>query len=90
MNFYSWSERKLIQTINLGSDGCAPLEIRFLHDPTSCEGFVGCAVPGTIHRFWKTDDGLWAAEKVIDVPFKKVEGWIAPEMSGKIIQDELE
>ena len=28
------------------------------------------------------NQGDWAAEKVIDVPSKKVEGWILPEMPG--------
>lgn len=83
LNFFSWSEKKLIQTINLGDEGIAPLEIRFLHEPTASEGFVGCAVPANIHRFFKRPDGQWSVEKVIDVPAKKVEGWMAPEMSGK-------
>lgn len=84
LNFYSWSERTLKQTINLGDDGIAPLEVRFLHDPKSSEGFVGCAVSSNVHRFYKTPEGEWRAEKVIQVPAKKVEGWIAPEMPGMI------
>ena len=28
-------------------------------------------------------DGKWDAEKVIDVPSKKVDGWALPEMPGK-------
>lgn len=72
------------QTINLGDEGIAPLEVRFLHEPTSNEGFVGCAVSSNIYRFYKTENNIWAAEKVIDVPTKKVEGWITPEMSGTI------
>lgn len=51
INFYSWSERKLIQTIDLGKDGIAPLEIRFLHNPKASEGFVGCAVNSTVFRY---------------------------------------
>lgn len=51
LNFYSWTERKLIQTIDLGQDGIAPLEIRFLHDPKASEGFVGCAVNSSIFRY---------------------------------------
>lgn len=82
LNVYSWSERKLKQTINLGEDGIAPLEIRFLHNPRAAEGFVGCAVTSNIYRFYKTTDNLWQAEKVIQVAPKKVEGWLAPIMSG--------
>ena len=33
-------------------------------------------------RFYKTAAGDWAAEKVIDIPNKEVEGWVLPEMPG--------
>ena len=46
---------------------------RFLHDPKASEGYVGCALFAKVFRFYKTDQGDWAAEKVIDVPTKKVE-----------------
>nr|XP_033334103.1 methanethiol oxidase [Megalopta genalis] len=84
MNFYSWSERKLMQTINLGLDGIAPLEVRFLHDPKASEGFVGCAISSNVHRFYKTADGEWRTEKVIQVPHKEVEGWVDSKMAGTI------
>ncbi|EZA62473.1 Selenium-binding protein [Ooceraea biroi] len=67
LNVYSWNERKLKQTINLGDDGIAPLEIRFLHDPLAAEGFVGCAVTSNVYRFYKAEDNSWKAEKVIQV-----------------------
>jgi hypothetical protein len=35
-----------------------------------------------MHRITRREDGSWFAEKAIDVPAKKVEGWIAPEMQG--------
>lgn len=72
INFYSWSERTLLQTIDLGTDGIAPLEIRFLHNPKASEGFVGCAVNSNVFRFFRTDDGTWNSEKVISVPKKTV------------------
>lgn len=50
LNFFSWSKRELIQTIDLGEDGLAPLEIRFLHNPKESQGFVGCAVNANIYR----------------------------------------
>ncbi|XP_034936758.1 methanethiol oxidase isoform X2 [Chelonus insularis] len=84
LNFFSWKNQTLEQIINLGSDGIAPLEVRFLHEPTASEGFVGCAVSSNIFRFFKTENNDWAAEKVIDVTPKKVEGWIAPHMSSMI------
>lgn len=84
LNFFNWNERKLMKSINLGDEGIAPLEVRFLHEPTASEGYVGCAVPANIHRFYKNEAGDWLAEKVIDVPVKTVEGWVAPKISGMI------
>ncbi|XP_075224689.1 methanethiol oxidase [Lycorma delicatula] len=84
LNFYSWKDRKLIQTVDLGVEGTAPLEIRFLHNPKAAVGFVGCAVFANIFRFYKQDSGKWAAVNAINVPAKKVEGWILPEIQGMI------
>lgn len=50
LNFFSWKDRKLIQTVDLGEEGTAPLEIRFLHDPKASQGFVGCALHANIFR----------------------------------------
>lgn len=35
---------------DLGEDGVAPLEVRFLHDPKESQGFVGTAVGSSIFR----------------------------------------
>lgn len=50
INFFSWTKRELIQTIDLGTDGLAPLEVRFLHDPKEPQGYVGCAVNANVYR----------------------------------------
>ncbi|KAJ8683288.1 hypothetical protein QAD02_019080 [Eretmocerus hayati] len=84
LNFYSWKERTLQQVINLGEDGIAPLEVRFLHDPKSCDGYVGCAVNSTVYRFYKKQNGSWTADQVIKVPPKKVEGFVSPYINGMI------
>ena len=34
------------------------------------------------NRFYQTPNGDWDAEKVIDIPSKKVEGWMLPDMPG--------
>ncbi|XP_041876229.1 methanethiol oxidase isoform X3 [Corvus kubaryi] len=83
LNVWDWSTHRYIQAIDVGEDS-APLEIRFLHNPDASEGFVGCTISSAIHRFYKTERGDWAAEKVIQVPSKKVEGWLLPEMPGFI------
>ncbi|XP_076757261.1 methanethiol oxidase [Xylocopa sonorina] len=83
LNFYSWSKKTLQQTINLGDDGISPLEIRFLHDPKAAVGFVGCAVTSSIYKFFKKDD-KWVVKKVIQIPYKQVDNWATPQMSGMI------
>jgi selenium-binding protein 1 len=50
LNVFSWKEHRLLQTINLGPEGIAPLEIRFLHDPRQPQGFVGCALNANVFR----------------------------------------
>merc|ERR1711971_594959 len=82
LNVFDWKQRKLIQKVDLGLEGVMPLEIRFLHNPKATEGFVGSALFANMFRYYKTDKGDWAAEKVIDIPNKKVDGWILPEMPG--------
>ncbi|XP_065064075.1 methanethiol oxidase-like [Rhopilema esculentum] len=84
LNVWDWKEHKLIQRIDLGDEGQIPLEVRFLHDPNETQGFVGCALSSTVFRFFKAEDGTWKAEKVIEVPPKKVEGWALPNMPGLI------
>ncbi|KAK2543476.1 hypothetical protein Q9966_002860 [Columba livia] len=83
LNVWDWTAHTYVQAIDLGEDA-APLEIRFLHNPEAAEGFVGCTISSAIHRFYKTECGTWAAQKVIQVPSKKVQGWLLPEMPGFI------
>jgi hypothetical protein len=45
---------------------------RFLHEPTASDAYVGCALFSNIFHIFKTEQGDWAAEKVIDVLPKKV------------------
>ncbi|XP_014670838.1 PREDICTED: selenium-binding protein 1-like isoform X2 [Priapulus caudatus] len=88
LNFWNWNEKTLIKRIDMGSDGIMPLEVRFLHDPDVPIGYVGCAYSSTVIRFYKTNEGEWATEKVIAIPPKKVDGWLFPEMPG-IVTDIL-
>uniref|UniRef100_A0A3B1J3G3 Methanethiol oxidase n=1 Tax=Astyanax mexicanus TaxID=7994 RepID=A0A3B1J3G3_ASTMX len=84
LHVWDWNTHKHIQTLDLGEEGAIPLEIRFLHDPAAAEGYVGCALQGTVFRFYKTQKGDWAAERVIKVPVKKVEGHVYLFLSGLI------
>ncbi|KAL8184763.1 UNVERIFIED_CONTAM: Methanethiol oxidase [Gekko kuhli] len=79
LNVWDWTTHCLIQSIDLGEDAM-PLEIRFLHNPDAAHGMVGCPIQGAVFHFYKTQDGSWTAEKVIQIPNKKVSGWLLPEM----------
>lgn len=74
LNFYRWSDHTLVQTINLGTEGVTPLEIRFLHNPKKAIGYVGCALFSNLYRFYRPDETKeeFVCEKVIDIPNKKV------------------
>ncbi|CAN7938099.1 unnamed protein product [Ixodes hexagonus] len=86
--FWDWMYRQKLQTLDLGEEGLLPLEVRFLHNPDAAEGYVGCALGGTVFRFFKNKEERWEAEKVISVPPKKVKGW-AMEMMPAVITDIL-
>jgi selenium-binding protein 1 len=79
INFWNWKERKIGQSIDLGSDGLIPLEVRFYHNPDRPLGFVGAALSSTMWHWYPKRDGLWGADKVISVePAKDVPGWNMP------------
>ncbi|GAB6027561.1 Methanethiol oxidase, variant 2 [Chamberlinius hualienensis] len=84
LHVWKWKEKEWIQTIDMGTDGMVPLEVRFLHDPDSCEGFVCCALSSTIVRIFKKADNSWAYEKIISIPPKKVLNWAMADMPGLI------
>ncbi|GLI68840.1 hypothetical protein VaNZ11_013383 [Volvox africanus] len=78
---WDWKARTLKQKIDLGPKGLLPLEVRFLHEPTSPHGFVGAALSSTIIHFTRpADDESWVANVVVEQPWVKVEGWVLPEL----------
>jgi selenium-binding protein 1 len=77
LHFWDWTTHERIQTIDLGSEGLIPLEVRFHHDPDSVHGFVGAALSSAVWHFHRTGS-TWSAEKVIQVEPVKVEGMADP------------
>ena len=51
----------------LGEDGLIPLEVKFMHNPDSSHGFCGAALSANVIHFWKSKEGKWEWEKIIDV-----------------------
>ncbi|MGZ6779122.1 MAG: selenium-binding protein SBP56-related protein [Mycobacterium sp.] len=72
LNFWSMSERTLIQRIDLGDQHQMVLELRPAHDPSKSYGFAGVVISvedlSASIWLWHRDGDQWAAEKVITVP----------------------
>ncbi|XP_077177643.1 methanethiol oxidase-like [Paroedura picta] len=79
LNVWDWTTRCLLRSIDLGEDSI-PLVMQFLHNPNAAHGMVACLLQSSVYHVYKTQDGNWAAEKVIQIPSKKVSGWSLPEM----------
>lgn len=67
MHFWDWSKREYLKTVDLGTDGAIPLELRFCHNPEASFGYVVCALGSSVFRFFKDDANEWKTEKVIQV-----------------------
>jgi methanethiol oxidase len=72
LNFWSMSERKLTQRVDLGDAHQMVFEVRPAHDPAKAWGFVGVVISaedlsGSVW-LWHRDGGRWAARKVITIP----------------------
>lgn len=77
LNFWDWSERRIVQSVDLGEGGLIPLEVRFHHDPDSTHGFVGAALSSAIFH-WHKDGVQWKANKVVQVEPVETAGWPFP------------
>jgi selenium-binding protein 1 len=77
IHFWDLEKRELQQSIDLGDTGLIPLELRWLHDPDSEEGFVGAALSSTMWRYHRNGGG-WEADQVIAVEPVELEGWPFP------------
>jgi selenium-binding protein 1 len=86
IQFWDWTRREIVQTVDLGENGKIPLEVRFLHDPDSTHGFAGATLSSTIWHWLKNKD-RWQVEKVIEVAPVDVNG--APNPVPGLITDIL-
>jgi selenium-binding protein 1 len=77
LNFWDWSKRRIVQSVDLGEGGIIPLEVRFHHDPDSTHGFVGAALSSAIFH-WHKEGDQWEAENVIQVEPVETDGWPFP------------
>jgi selenium-binding protein 1 len=77
LHFWDWTERRIVQTVDLGNNGLIPLEVRFHHAPDSTHGFVGAALSSSMWH-WFHDGEKWKADRVIQVDPVEVDGWPFP------------
>jgi methanethiol oxidase len=72
VNFWSMSERKLTQRVDLGDQHQMVLELRPAHDPSKAFGFVGVVVSvedlSASVWLWHKDGDAWSVDKVITIP----------------------
>jgi selenium-binding protein 1 len=77
LNFWDWSERRIVQSVDLGENGMIPLEVRFHHNPDSTHGFVGAALSSAIFH-WHRVGSHWRAERIVQVESVETKGWPFP------------
>jgi selenium-binding protein 1 len=77
LNFWSLSEGKLIQRIDLGDEHQMVLDLRPAHDPRQTWGFVGVVISvadlSASIWLWHRENGSFQAKKVITIPAEPAE-----------------
>jgi selenium-binding protein 1 len=77
LDFWSLSEGRLLQRIDLGDEHQMVLELRPAHDPRKTWGFVGVVISvedlSASVWLWHREDGEWTAKKVITIPAEPAE-----------------
>ena len=72
LNFWSLSEGKLVQRIDLGDEHQMVLELRPAHDPRKAWGFVGVVISvedlSASVWLWRREGDEWTAKKAITIP----------------------
>jgi selenium-binding protein 1 len=82
LDFWSLSEGRLVQRIDLGDEHQMVLELRPAHDPRKLWGFVGVVISvedlSASVWLWHREDERWAAKKVITIPAEPAEASALP------------
>jgi selenium-binding protein 1 len=82
LDFWSLSEGKLLQRIDLGDEHQMVLELRPAHDPRQTWGFVGVVISvedlSASIWLWHRENGSFAAEKVITIPAEPADPSLLP------------
>ena len=77
LDFWSLSEGRLLQRIDLGDEHQMVLELRPAHDPRKTWGFVGVVISvedlSSSIWLWQREGESWTAKKVITIPAEPAE-----------------
>jgi selenium-binding protein 1 len=78
LHFWNLRDRKLTQTVDLGTENQIVLELRPAHNPTKAYGFVNVVISlkdlsSSIFMWKRNDDGTWDAKKIIEIPAEPAE-----------------
>ncbi len=84
VNFWSMSERKLTQRVDLGDQHQMVLELRPAHDPAKAWGFVGVVTNAEDLSasvwLWHKDGDQWSVDKVITIPAEPADADALPPL----------
>jgi selenium-binding protein 1 len=82
LNFWSMSQRRLTQRIDLGDAHQMVFELRPAHDPSKTWGFTGAVISvedlSASVWLWYRDGDRWAARKVITIPAEPADPELLP------------
>jgi selenium-binding protein 1 len=82
LNFWSMSERRLTQRVDLGDAHQIVLELRPAHDPAKAYGFAGTTISvedlSASVWLWHREGDRWAVRKVITVPAEPADPELLP------------
>ena len=82
LNFWSMSERKLTQRVDLGDQHQMVLEVRPAHDPSKTWGFVGVVISvedlSASVFLWNREGDQWVVRKVITIPAEPADPDLLP------------
>ena len=78
IHIWDWESREHVQTLEFGEAGQVPLEVRMSHNPEETQGFVGAALSSTMIHFYRTADGSWDWDVVIDEEPREHPDWDMP------------
>ena len=84
LNFWSMSERKLTQRVDLGDEHQMVLELRPAHDPSKAYGFAGVVISvedlSASIWLWHRDGDQWSVDKVITIPAEPADADALPPL----------